>query len=374
MRAMIINRYIFRDLTKTWLSVFTVLLLIATSHKLVRLVSKAATGELSSDLLIQLIGFQLPELIAFLMPLAFFLTILLSFGRYCVDHEFTAFMALGVSWRRLLLLGLSISLVIMCLTGALTLWLVPKLEHQKDNLLAAEEPIVLLQSLSKGRFYSFQDDSLVFYVEELSEDKLSLQEVFIAEQPSSSPSEDEDWTVLTAQKGKIIANDDGQIYVELSDGRRYEGTPGLQDYMMVNFDKYGKLIERKVPKEGLYMYRSMPTQMLMGSSNTSFHAELQWRLAIPLSAPILTLVAMPLSRVPPRKGRFHRFLPGIILFILYYNLLTMCKRWIGQGTLDPSLGMWWVHGIMLLIGLAMVGQVSGFWSGIYYALRGPKHA
>ncbi len=371
---MIINRYLLRDLTKTWLAVFAVLLLIATSHKLVRLISKAASGDLSPNLLLQMIGLQLPELFAFLIPLALFLSIILTFGRYCVDHEFTAFMALGVSWRRILTIGFGMSLALMILTGYMTLVIVPGLEHQKDNLLASEEPVALLQMLNQGRFYSFQDDSLVFYVEQLSDDKKEMKEVFIAEQPRSSPSEDDDWTVISAQKGQILIHpEDGRIYLELNDGYRYEGTPGLQDYFMVGFDKYGRLMERKAPEEGLYMYRSMPTSMLWGSTNKSFISELQWRISIPLSAPILALVAMPLSRIPPRKGRFHRMLPAIIIFIIYYNLLTMCKRWVAQGVLEPWLGVWWVHASVFMIGLVMIGHVSGVWARIFYRKRDLDH-
>lgn len=367
---MIIHRYLLRDLTKTWLAVVSILLLIATSHKLVRLISKAAAGDLSPTLLMQMISLQLPELVAFLIPLSLFLSILLSFGRYSVDQEFTAMMALGVSWGRLVFLGVSFSLVLMCLTGYMTLWVVPNLEHQKENLLASEKPVALLKSLNKGRFYSFQDDRLVFYVEDLSDDKKNLSEVFIAEQPKHSPREDEDWTVVSAQKGSIkVHPDDGRIYVELQNGHRYEGTPGLQDYMMVSFDKYGRLIERKTPEEGLYLYRSMPTKMLWGSTNTSFNSELQWRLSLPLSAPILALLAIPLSKVPPRKGRFYRILPAIILFIFYYNLLTMCKRWVSQGVLDPMIGVWWVHGLMLIIAIIMIGHVSALWRRMFYQMR-----
>lgn len=369
---MIIHRYIAKDIIKAWTAILGVLLLIATSHKLVRLIGKAASGDLSPSLLLQMIGLQIPELVAFLIPLSLFLAILLTLGRMSVDQEITAFFALGGSWAKLTSMILLISFLAVAASGFMTLWWVPKLELKKDHLMAQEESTALLQALNKGRFYSFQNDQLVFYVEDLSSDKKRLHEVFIAEQPAD-PNDDKDWTVLTAMKGKVIVDEkDGHTFLELQQGHRYDGMPGEQDYLMVEFDQYGKLIEKKTPKAGIYMYRSMPTTMLWDSTNTSFTSELQWRIAIPLSAPILALIALSLSRIPPRKGRFHRLLPSIIIFILYYNLLTMCKRWVAQGTLDPHVGLWWVHGLFFLIGVALITQASGWAAKLAY--RGSKNA
>ncbi len=368
---MIIQRYLAKDLVRTFLAVFVVLMLVATSHKLVRLIAKAASGEISGGLLLQLIGYQLPELFAFLIPLALYLAILLTFGRFSVENELTAYFSTGGSWFKLVNLGLILSVILMVITAGMTLWVVPHLEHQRDNMIAQEEPTVLLGSLNQGRFYSFQGDKLVFYVEELSEKKNELREVFIAEQPREKPQANDDWTVLTAMKGQIITHhDDGRAYVELGSGHRYEGVPGELDYMTIEFDTYGRLLEKKPVKEGMYMYRSMPTSMLWGSPNTSFNGELQWRLSIPLSAPILTLLAVPLSQVPPRKGRFHRLLPAIVIFILYFNLLTMCKRWIGRGSLDPHIGVWWVHGIVLAMAIGLLLTKTGFFSKVLYRVRG----
>lgn len=369
---MIIQRYIAKDILKAWVAILVVVLLIATSNKLVRLISKAAMGDLSPTLLLQLIGLQIPELIAFLIPLSLFLAILITLGRLSVDQELTAYFALGGSWAKLMTVMALISLLAMGSSGLMTLWWVPKLELQKDHLLAQEESTALLQALNKGRFYSFQNDRLVFYVEDISSDKKVLHEVFIAEQPVD-PVDDKDWTVVAAMRGHVIVNkDNGHTFLELEQGNRYDGMPGEQDYLTVEFDKYGKLIEKKAPTPGIYMYGSMPTTMLWGTPNTALDAELQWRISIPLSAPILCLLAVPLSRLPPRKGRFHRLFPAILIFIAYYNLITVCKRWVAQGSLEPWVGVWWVHLLFLCLGMGLIAQSSGRLKQMIY--RSPRYA
>jgi lipopolysaccharide export system permease protein len=355
---MIINRYLSKELIKTLLVVTSVLLLIAISNKLVKLISKTVSGELSLAIVSKVLILQIPELLSLLLPLSLFIAILLSFGRMFVDQEFTVLFACGVSWQAILNLGLKIGGVVMLIVSGFTLWLNPTLNHIKQNLIATETPTILLETLAQGRFYSIQNDRLVFYVEALSQDKTQLQEVFIAEHPQATPNS-RDWTVLTADSGKIITDPEkGLTYLVLHKGSRYQGRPGMQDYDIVDFETYGRLIEKQPPKAERYYHRSMPTPLLWKTAHKSFMAELQWRLSVPLATPILVLLAIPLSQVSPRGSRFAKLIPAMLLFIVYFNLLTVSKRLIANGTLTPYIGLWWVHGLMLSIGLGLFAKVT----------------
>jgi len=168
------------------------------------------------------------------------------------------------------------------------------------------------------------------------------------------------WDVLKAEKGAIKLNEkEGYAYLELKEGSRYEGVPGKQDYNIIHFGSYRRLIEKKNPPEALFHARSKPTKKLLFSDDKSDIAELQWRLALPLSAPILVLLALPLSWVSPRAGRYARLLPAIILFMVYYNGLEIAKRWVAQGILPSTIGLWGIHVLFLLLALIMNWVVSG---------------
>lgn len=356
---MLIGRYLFRETLVTFLGVISVLLLIALSNKWVRLVAKAASGDIAPDVLLQVILFQIPELLAFLLPVALFLAILLSYSRFFADNEIPVMLACGVSWRYLLTSALILAFIVMVLAGTLTCYTSPKLAQYKERLLSEEGPMLLVQTVTPGRFHSLHQDKLVFYVAESNSDRTELKRIFIADEPSESEGE-VNRSLLTASKGKVIVDPNtGATYLKLIEGQRYHGTPGEHDYSILAFKDYQRLIESKNSQEGVYFHRTMPTTMLLQSPSPSNIAELQWRLSLPLSAILLALLALPLSRVAPRAGRFSRLFVAVIICIIYFNLLTVSKRWVAGQTLPPEIGVWWVHALLLIFALVFLMKSSG---------------
>jgi lipopolysaccharide export system permease protein len=69
---------------------------------------------------------------------------------------------------------------------------------------------------------------------------------------------------------------------------------------------------------------------------------------------VLTLVAVPISRLNPRQGRYARFLPAIVLYFVYSNLVSAAKVWIARGTVPEWLGLWWTHALVVLLALAFI--------------------
>ncbi|MDX1481658.1 MAG: LptF/LptG family permease, partial [Woeseiaceae bacterium] len=105
---------------------------------------------------------------------------------------------------------------------------------------------------------------------------------------------------------------------------------------------------------------AMPTTELIGSTAAEEAAELQWRVSIPLATFILGLLAFPLSRSQPRQGRYGRIAIGLLVFIIYFNLLSAGRAWIENGTVTPEVGIWWVHGVMLLLALFLLARQNGW--------------
>ena len=99
---------------------------------------------------------------------------------------------------------------------------------------------------------------------------------------------------------------------------------------------------------------ALPTASLFGSQELRSIAELQWRISLPLLVFIVTLMAVPLSRVNPRQGRFLKLLPAILLYMAYLTLLTYARGWLENGKTPRLLGLWWIHALFLSIGLALL--------------------
>ena len=89
------------------------------------------------------------------------------------------------------------------------------------------------------------------------------------------------------------------------------------------------------------------TAALMASRQPEDAAELQMRIAAPVSVLLLALLAVPLAHLRPRQGRYAKIVFGIAVYLVYTNLLALGQGWIGKQVLPAWLGLWWAHALML---------------------------
>ena len=100
-----------------------------------------------------------------------------------------------------------------------------------------------------------------------------------------------------------------------------------------------------------YTRQAVPTQQLLQNADAGNNAELQWRMAIPISALILVLLAIPLSFVDPRAGRSLNLVFALLIYIIYNNILSIFQPWVTQGKLSALIGLWPVHLFFLVMTL-----------------------
>jgi lipopolysaccharide export system permease protein len=156
----------------------------------------------------------------------------------------------------------------------------------------------------------------------------------------------------TATYSKAAAN--GVHLVTLFNGRRYEGVPGHDDFRVIEFREHGIPIFTPADAIGTKDPDTKPTRELLGSDAPSDVAQLQFRASTPLMALVLTLIAVPLSRLRPRQGRYARVGFAIMVYFVYSNLLSAAKVWLEKGELAPAIGVWWIHLAALALGLYLV--------------------
>ncbi len=363
---MIILRYLAKEMVKTSAAVLLILLLVAILNKFSSLITKAALGEIPPYLLLELILLHIPELLAFLMPLSLFLGMLLALGKLYAEQEMTAYFACGFGWNGLVRISLGMGFVTLLLVACLTLWVVPISQNAKESILAGQKTSLALQTLSPGKFHQVPGKQMVLYFESKPEENNHLEKLFIAEE-SASPSVDAaPKMVTTAQRGQVKEKE-GFWYLELQKGHQYKGSPGEKLFEVLHFEKYGRLLDADPLASGAQYHRNTPTIQLFGSTTPSYIAELQWRFSIPLTALILAIWGVCLSRVSPRQGRFGKILPAILVFIAYFQLLSLSKRWIAAETIPSYIGLWWVHILFGSMGLIWLMHQSGYWQRKSYA-------
>jgi lipopolysaccharide export system permease protein len=204
----------------------------------------------------------------------------------------------------------------MLVVGAMSLYVSPWGMKQVETILAEQSRATEFEMLAPGRFQNLLSGGRVTYTESLSDDKRRLQGVFIAEYGD----QEEGLSIITAESGsQLIDEETGSRFLILENGARIDGTPGRLD--------------------------------LWASEDPRDRALLHWRLSLPLIVPIVTLLAVRLSRVNPRQGRFFHLLPAMLVYITYLGLLIVGRDALADGKVPEWLGMLWVHALFLALGL-----------------------
>ena len=351
---MIVFRYLSRELLVTLSAVSAVLLVIIMSGRFIKYLAQAAQGLIDPGVLLMIMGFRLPGFLQLVLPLGLFLGILLAYGRLYLDSEMTVLSATGMSQRRLLAYSLAPAALVAAMVGWLSLGLAPHGVAEVNRILNEQDSLTEFDTLVPGRFQTLRDGTRVTYTRELTADRTELAGVFISETNVSTTGKKRGLSVLVAEKGRQEIQPDGSRYLILENGYRYDGTPGQADYRAIQYDTYGVLLPKPEVSVELSERESMPTSQLFGSDNIRLRSELQWRISLPLLVFVVTLLAVPLSKVNPRQGRFLKLLPAILLYMAYLSLLIAARSALDKGRIPPALGLWWVHGIFFAIGMLML--------------------
>jgi lipopolysaccharide export system permease protein len=169
---------------------------------------------------------------------------------------------------------------------------------------------------------------------------------------------------MVARQGFQETMPNGDRFLVLLNGTRYEGIPGQRDYRIVDFERYAMRIESAGAKQSLPNARTLTTQALWRNPTTWNLSELEWRLGLPISAAVLALLAITLSYVNPRAGRSLNLAVAMVLYMLYSNMISVTNAWVGQGKLAPGIGLWGIHALMLLITALLF-----YWRMTLFSLR-----
>lgn len=337
-------------------AVTLILLVVALTSRFIQYLSQAVAGELASDVLFLLILYRLPDFLLVILPLALFLGILLAYGRMYADNEMVILLGSGFSPRRLLLATLGTSSIVMVVVAVLSLQLAPWGVRNTEQLKQNQDQLTELDLIIAGQFQSFGDGNRVTYAERINDSgsgERQLQNVFVAVSGAEDESGQSSPRIIVAESARPEVDiETGVRFMRLENVLQYDGAPGAMDFSIGQFDVQSIVLPDSTNIEPILEEESLTTRQLLGSELPEHQAELQWRISTLLLIPIITLIAVPLSKVDPRQGRYSKLVPAALLYAVYFVLLQFSRDMIAAESLPALVGMWWVHA--LFIGIALL--------------------
>ena len=352
---MIFHRSLIREFSLIAMAVVGVLLAIILTRLLILMLGKAALGDVLPEAVIGLIAFGILTYLPVLLGIAVFIAVLLALTRSYRDSEMTVWFTSGLSIASWVKPVLQFALPIAVICGVLSLWLSPWAIAQSSEYTRLLESRDEVSSVTPGVFRESRNSDRVFFVDKLSERDDVVNNIFVQSTQNNRLG------VIVAQKGFIETAPNGDRFVVLLNGRRYEGTPGTLDYRTVDFQRYAIRIEPKEAVRKAPPTKGMTLMELVESGKPDQMAELHWRVALPLAVIIMGLFAIPLAFVNPRSGRSWNLILAVLVYVLYNNLLSIFQVWTAHERIPTWLGLWPVHfGMILLIVIMFYRRLYGF--------------
>jgi len=347
---MIFLRTLLREFANLAVAVFLSLFLIALTTRLIRLLGYAAGGKIPSDAVVAFLGFSAIGVLPVLLSLTLFITVLLALNRAWRDSEMVIWFASGLSltaWLRpVLIFAAPLVLVIGVLSLVISPWSVQKAEQYRSRIDSRDD----LSRVEPGSFGESRGKGRVFFVESIAGDKTSVQNVFV------NTTQHRRTGVMMSERGYTETAPNGDRFLVLLTGRRYEGVPGEADFRVMEYERYATRIQTKEGDEPETTQKSQSTLGLIENPTRANLGELLWRIGMPVSALILALLAIPLSFVNPRAGRSVNLLFALLTYMVYSNLLSISQARVALGKLAFGTGWWLVHAVMLAVLLALFVQ------------------
>lgn len=336
MVAFTLTRYLWREIFSHFLGVTTIVIVLSCLRRLTNYIGEAADGLLPIDAVLQLIGIRTIVALPSLLPVALYFAILLALRRLRLDRETTALEICGLHPARLGGMVMSFALCVAALVCVLALDVRARAAQTFDELAS----VVRVAGLEPQRLYELGREDLVFFAERKGPDG-AMEDVFLQRR------EDGRVSVASSERATEQVNEAlGYRFLSLHDGSLYE-FGSHPERGPVNITHYREMLVRfplRPAENEAGRPNMIPTGELLGSAAATDVAELQWRLAMPVSAIVLALTAIVVARV---RADLWGLALGIVLYVAYGQSLALAKSWVESGTLPPHPGLWWVPALWL---------------------------
>jgi lipopolysaccharide export system permease protein len=340
----IFKRALSAELMSSSSAIFLIILGIVVAQRAGNIVRQVSKGILPNDAIGTILTFNLVQLMPMMMSLAIFLAVLLTLTRWHRDSEMVIWMNAGLSLRQWVIpifrFISPIILVISLFSLLIMPWATEKADNYREQLKKRDE----LSSISPGTFKESSNGERIYFIESFDKLGYEVKNIFVQSKQNGKTG------IITANSGSRYKAKNGDNFLRMEHGRRYEITPNTLEVMTTEFERYDVRIETKEAAPPSTSAQTKSTQSLLTDASLADHAELHWRFAIPISTIVMVLLAIPLSFVDPRAGRSLNIMFAILIFIIYNNMLSIFQAWITQGKISILVGLWPVHLSFMLLG------------------------
>ena len=378
----ILDRYMIKEVAPPFALAVGVLTFFLVIDRVYQLTDFVITKSVPFHMVLGLLVFMLPGVLALTVPMALLVAVLLAGGRLAGDLEIAALKASGVSPLRVFAPFFALALVVSAAVAVLTLLLAPASSGAFQNQLFR-----ILQTKAttgiKERTFSASFNQMVMYVDDISASQVALRGILVSDERDPKLSR-----IIVAREGRLFSNAktrrvtmrfiDGAISeTDAGDSRRFRLT-GFTLYdlnlPLENPQRAAERIEKPEKEMSLGALReSIADLKRQGQIVTPLQVEIHKRFSLPVAAVVFVLVSFPLGIRTHRGGRTLALGSSLAIVVAYYVMHTFLEGAALRGSLPVAVAMWLPNAIFGVTGLALIQAVTEglppAWERLVWRLR-----
>ena len=322
------------------IGVLLIFFFLVVSSRFVGYFEQASEGLIDPSLVFKVVFLRFPDFITLLLPLSFFLGVIITVSRLYSDREIFGYLAGGLSENDLVKYLFPQAIFFFLITLSLSIFLAPYTKELSKEILSLDTIQEQFESVRPKKLFSFNENDGFIHVENKENNILDEVIIFI---------QNDEYSSLIIAENLIHEDLSSKTNLDFKDGVLY------QDIFNQNSSFVSYFGELSVPiNNSKNTISGLSLSKLFDFSIKSSKSQTQWNLSIPLTIFVLLIYAVNFSKVEPRQGRFSVLVPSIFIYILYLSLLILARDSFDEGSIASQNYIWYVHLIFLLFAIFLL--------------------
>ena len=320
------------EVFRSSIGVLLVFFLLVVGSRVVDYFEQAAEGNIDPGIILSVIALRFPDFITLLIPLSFFLGLLITIGRLNSEGEIHGYFSAGLSKFNLIKFLLPQAFIYFFITLVLSLYIAPYTKNLSKELLVIDSFEEQIDAIQSDEIVSL-DDGGFLYVQTADEGLIKGVKLFQV---------DEDNSFIVISDELLTTEKDKTIELNLKNGTFYGGLFSESSKIISNFNNFNFEIDKNMSQSNV-----LSLTKLFDYSSASDQATFQWNISIPITILILLLYGIYISSSKPREGKFSFMLPGMLIYVSYLSLLILGREFISDNP-GSIFNLWFIHGLFIL--------------------------
>ena len=328
------------EVFKSTLGILAILFMLVVGSRLIGYFEQSAEGLIDPNIIYKVVALRFPDFVTLLIPLSFFLGLVITISRLYSDREIYGYISGGLSAIDLIRYLIPQSLLFFLITLVLSTYVAPYTKELSKEIISVDTIQEKLASIKPKELILFDDDGSFIYIEDKENSSFDKVIVFDGSDDKSS--------LVRASRLKYFETE-SSIELNFENGSMYQNIFNKDSSVITQFG------ELKIPAgKEVTILKGLSFSKLFDFSLKSSKSQMQWNISVPLTIFIFLLLAVSLSKVQPRQGRLSVVLPSIFIYILYLSLLILARDSTKDDIVISSDYIWFVHLFFLILGFFLL--------------------